>query len=211
MSSLDSALNSLSASTMRDFIEPFVLGPEPDASGEDPDATAAATDRDRRVLRWSKLTTVAWGAAMVGFAFLVGGISDTVVEGINKVGSAFYGPILAAFLAGVLDRRARGPAVLAGVVAGVSLNVVLWLTLDAELYWMWWNMTGLVTATVVTFVGSRMMAPPRPEQIEHTTLRLRDIPGRERRWIPIYAVLFGYFLVILCLAVYSDEILTQLL
>ena len=74
MSSLDSAINSLSASTMRDFVE------------------RGRNLSERRILLLSRLTTVLWGLAITGFAFLVGNISSTVLEGINKIGSAFYGP-----------------------------------------------------------------------------------------------------------------------
>jgi len=197
MSSLDSALNSLSAATMRDFIEPF----------------SKITDeqtRGRRLLLWSKVTTVVWGAAMVGFAFLVGDISKTVVEGINKLGSFFYGPLLAAFLAGVLDKRARGPAVIAGVFGGVGVNLALYLVFGEALYWMWWNLTGLVGAVLITTIVSRLMAPPDPEQVKRTTLSLRDVPERERKWMPTYGLLLLYFVALVLVAVYSADILALL-
>ncbi|MBW2461115.1 MAG: sodium/solute symporter [Deltaproteobacteria bacterium] len=200
MSSLDSALNSLSAATMRDFVEPYAL-----AHPESPEAQQA------RLLRYGKITTVIWGIAMTFFAFFVGGISDTVVEGINKLGAFFYGPILAAFLTGILDRRSRGPAMIAGVAVGIGANVVLWLALDGVLYWMWWNLSGLVVATLVTFIASRFMAPPAPEKLEGTTLSLSDIPRREKKWIPTYLFLVGYFVVILLVAGYSRELLSFLM
>ena len=195
MSSLDSALNSLSAATMRDFVEPF-------ADTTDPAETT------RLMFVWGKITTVLWGAGIAGFAFVVGGISDTVVEGINMVGAFFYGPILAAFLTGLLDRRSRGPAMLGGVVAGVLANLVLWLAFENELFWMWWNVSGLVVAIAVTVIASRFMAPPAPEKLEGTTLRLSDVPARERGWLPTYALLVGYFLAILAIAGYSHELLS---
>ncbi|MEM9192368.1 MAG: sodium/solute symporter [Myxococcota bacterium] len=194
MSSLDSALNSLSAATMRDFVEPYAAGP--------------AEGRAERMLRYGKITTVVWGVVMTGFAFFVGGISDTVVEGINKLGAFFYGPILAAFLVGILDRRSRGPAVIAGVVAGVGLNVILWLWFDTALYWMWWNVSGLVAGGLVTIVASRAMAPPNPKQLRHTTLRIAEIPAREKKWIPTYSLLIAYFVVIFLTARYSRELLS---
>ena len=80
MSSLDSALNSLSASTMRDFIQKW----RPESNQ----------------IKLGKIVTLIWGVMIIMFAFIVGGISDTVIEAINKIGSAFYGPILAAFLVG---------------------------------------------------------------------------------------------------------------
>lgn len=150
MSSLDSALNSLSAATLRDLVEPRL---------------GAA-----RALRTGRLVTLAWGLAIMAFAGLASGLPTGVVESINRVGALFYGPLLAAFACGILDRRSRGPAVLAGVAAGLAANVVLATVLSAQLFWMWWNITGLVVACAVTLLGSRLMAPPAPEQLVGTTI-----------------------------------------
>ena len=147
---------------------------------------------------------------MTGFAFLVGGISDTVVEGINKLGSLFYGPILAAFLTGVLDRRARGTAMLAGVVAGVGINIALWLGLEDRVFWMWWNVSGLVAGIAVTAIGSRMMEPPDPSKLEGTTITLASIPGREKGWLGMYAGLLVYFVIIYAISSQSAELLAAL-
>lgn len=178
MSSLDSALNSLSASTMRDFIE----------RGRDPS--------EKRILRLSKLTTMLWGIIITGFAFLVGNISETVVEGINKIGSAFYGPILASFLVGVLSKRANATGIFVGVLAGVGFNLFLWLALP-EVFWMWWNLFGLLISVVITYIVSLMTAPPKLEQINAYTLTGSGMLKQERRWLPMYALLVGYFVVIL--------------
>ena len=193
MSSLDSALNSLSAATMRDFVEPHIHG---------------ATDADTglHMLRWSKITTVLWGAAMTGFAFLVGDVSDTVVEGINKLGALFYGPILAGFMTGILDRRSRGPAMIAGIVLGVAANIFIWLGVPG-IFYMWWNVTGLVVAVAVTVVASRALVPPDPRKLVHTTLSLSDISRRERPWLGTYGFLVGYFALICLVAWFSDDLL----
>ncbi|WP_089724261.1 sodium:solute symporter family transporter [Candidatus Thiosymbion oneisti] len=135
MSSLDSALNSLSAATMRDFVE------------------RGRTLAERRILLLSKVTTVFWGLVITGFAFMVGGISDTIIESINKIGSAFYGPILAAFLVGVLSRKATAVGMFAGIISGVAFNLYLWIFLP-DVFWMWWNFTGLLVAVAVTFAIS---------------------------------------------------------
>jgi len=150
MSSLDSALNSLSAATLRDFVEPRI---------------GAA-----RALAAGRAVTVAWGLLVVGFAFGVGGLASSVVEGINRIGALFYGPLLAAFLCGILDRRARGPAVLAGVFLGLGTNLALAYGLGPQLFWMWWNISGLLVAAAVTWLGSRCLAAPAPEQLRNTTL-----------------------------------------
>lgn len=133
MSSLDSALNSLSAATVSDFIEP--------ALGE---------RAEGRLLLYSKLTTVFWGIFCTAFAFAAGRISDTVIVGINKIGSLFYGPVLAAFLLGIFSRRGSGRSLCLGLVAGVLFNGALWI-FAPWISWLWWNVTGCI---ITFFVGS---------------------------------------------------------
>ncbi len=180
MSSLDSALNSLSAATMRDFIE------------------RGRQLSERQSLIWGKVTTVVWGLAITGFAFVVGGISDTVVESINKIGSAFYGPILAAFLVGLLSRTATGTGVIWGVVAGVGFNLVLWIGFP-DLFWMWWNCFGLIVAVLVTLMVSRFSAPCPAECIRRYTLPGSGFLAREKLWQPAYTYLLLWFFLLLAL------------
>jgi SSS family transporter len=99
MSSIDSALNSLSAVTLHDFElnEKHIKG--------------------AKEIRLSQITTIFWGIAIILFAFMVGAIADTVIEAINKIGSAFYGPVLAVFLAGALHKRISSNAILIGLSA----------------------------------------------------------------------------------------------
>ncbi len=178
MSSLDSALNSLSASTMRDFVE------------------RGRNLSERRILLLSKLTTVLWGLTITGFAFLVGNISKTVLEGINKIGSAFYGPILASFLIGVLSKRANATGIFVGVITGVLFNLFLWLYIK-ELFWMWWNLLGLLVSVVTTLTISWMTASPKQKQIDNYTLKGSGMFKQERRWIKSYVLLGIYFIFII--------------
>ncbi len=177
MSSLDSALNSLSASTVHDFIAPRLKNKD-------------------RLLLISKLTTVGWGMLITGFAFLVGSISGTVIESINKIGSAFFGPILAAFVVGVLSRRATAGSVTAGILSGVGFNLLLWLIMTG-VYWMWWNLSGFLIAVGVSFFVARTDRSPRSDDISRYVLRGADLLKEERRWLPAYALLLLYFLLIL--------------
>ena len=184
MSSLDSALNSLSASTMRDFVERFFV-----------------TDMDGvRHLRLSKATTVVWGLLITGFAFIVGDISETVVVGINKIGSAFYGPILAAFLVGIAIRRVTTKGVIAGILVGVGLNLYLWI-FRPDVYWMWWNCIGCVAAVATALVAS--LFDTTVEGTGTRGLLVWDRPSwrREKRWLPVYGLLVLYFLAILAFCV----------
>ena len=130
MSSLDSALNALSAATARDFLE----------------------TPERPLSIWhNRLVTLGWGVLVTVFAFVVGNIADTVVEAINKIGSAFYGPILAAFTAGILLPSITATGIKQGIAAGVLLNLGLWLAVP-QVSWMWWNACGFLSAILVALI-----------------------------------------------------------
>jgi SSS family transporter len=204
MSSLDSALNSLSAATMKDFV----------SRGRD-----MVPDQE---LLLSKSITVVWGAAIIGCALMADQIEgSTVVELINKVGSAFYGPILAAFTIGVLSRRANARGLIAGVLGGVGFNLALWILAPGgvdeatgeklvEVSFWWWNLTGMVVAVVLTLLVSVTAPPPAEEKVAKYTLRGTAMLEDERTWLPTYAVLVGYFVVILLCCVFADDILKAL-
>lgn len=140
MSSLDSALNSLSAATMRDFLAHRV--------------------KATRQMAAARACTLFWGVLVTAFALQAGSLASTVVESINLVGALFYGPLLAAFACGILDLRATGPAVRAGVAVGLGVNVVLWVFFGRQVFWMWWNVSGLAVAVLVTLWWSRATAAP---------------------------------------------------
>jgi len=141
MSSLDSALNSLSATTMRDFYQRYIK--------LDGDA--------RHYLIASKICTLFWGvfciAAALVFAQVEEATRQTTLVLINAVGSLLYGPILAAFLLGIMTKWAQSQAVKIGVVMGTTTNVLLWLFTPVS--WLWWNffgfMAAVLTAVFLTF------------------------------------------------------------
>ncbi|MEO1483604.1 MAG: sodium/solute symporter [Myxococcota bacterium] len=175
MSSLDSAINSLSAVTMRDYIEPrFTLS-------------------SHQQLTVGKVTTVVWGVLVTAFAFAAGGIDKTVIEAINKVGSAFYGPVLATFVLGVLTRFVGGGPMIAGVLTGVGLNLVLWVFADS-VHWMWWNAIGFAVTAALAIGLAQLFPNRRP----NTVPTLTDVVGSPR-FERAYGVLLVYFLVILFL------------
>lgn len=181
MSSLDSALNSLSAATMQDFIDRYA---------------PQLTNTEKKQLWIGKLTTVLWGLTIIGFAFALGD-AESVVVLINKVGSAFYGPILATFVIGVTLRRVSGPAMVLGIIAGVGTNVALWLVYGDALFWMWWNATGCLVSAATAFIVS-LIAPNRRDLTGNDLVIWdTDIWRDERRWLPSYGLLLAYFGVML--------------
>jgi SSS family transporter len=139
MSSIDSALNSLAAITLED-----VLDRPPEGQGV-----------------WlGRLTALGWGAFAVLSGLFFARSQAGILEGINQVGSAFYGPILAVFLLGVLAPGVTGRGATAGLVVGVLANVGLW-RLAPGVSWLWWNPFGLVAAAIVASVVDGTL-PRRP-------------------------------------------------
>ncbi len=177
MSSLDSVLNSLSAATMRDFVSPF--------------SSIKADD-----LRAGQWVTVIWGIVITFFAFYSDQISDTIVEAINKIGSAFYGPILAAFLAGILMRKANTRGVFWGIISGVAFNGFVWVFYSG-VYWMWWNAFGLVVTMTVTWLISTIKPIESGNPPAKLMLTWKEILENERRWVKAYLALILYFAIIL--------------
>lgn len=145
MSSLSSAVNSLSAATVEDF----------------------STDKDalsgEAYVRRSKYAALFWGIVCMGMAFFAGDIAPTVIEAINKITSVFYGPILATFIAAIAIRKIGGTAINGGIIAGVGVNIFLWLAVP-QLFWFWWNATGLLVTLGVAFLLS-FNQPPSTEKV----------------------------------------------
>ncbi len=181
MSGLDSALNSLSAVTVEDFIKRKV------------------NLNDRQLLRVGKITTAMWGVIISIFALFI--TKDTpVVVTINRIGSAFYGPILATFVMGVLSKRVNGRGIVTGVLAGVGLNIFFWLS-NAPLHWMWWNLIGFFVTVLVAYPISFFSERPSLEVVQKYTLRGSGILSQQKGWIGAYMGLFSYFVFILSVTI----------
>ena len=174
MSSLDSVLNALSATTMEDLVRRFRRTP--------------LSQRSEFLL--AKLLTVAWGLLTVGMAFLVETIADSVLVAINMIGSLINGPLLAVFLLGLLTRRTREFGILCGLAAGFAVNIWLWLY-HPDISWLWWNVTGFVATSATALILASVGAGPRQPAPSF------DRSGLQRAWWPAYLGLVAWAVVIL--------------
>ena len=140
MSSIDSALNSLSASTVEDFIARF------------------SHLSERQLFLYAKLTTLFWGVFAVLLSYQVEHIAPTVLEAINKIGSMANGPLLALFSVAVVIPGAGQKAAITGFAAGLVSNLTVALLLP-QISWLWWNIigfgAGISTALVVALTQGR--------------------------------------------------------
>ncbi len=131
LSSIDSALNSLSAVVVEEFVP---------------------SESERR-LSWARLATAGWGVLATGAAWIFSRSGETSIELVNRVGSALYGPVLAVFLLAWRSRRADGWSAVAGAVAGLLANLAL-AAWAPGISWLWWNVVGCgVTLAVGVAVG----------------------------------------------------------
>jgi SSS family transporter len=182
MSSLDSTINSLSATTMRDIVERFV---------------APGGVSQRSELLWSRLTTVFWGVVCMAFSFGVGGISSSIIESINKIGSLANGPILATFLLATLTRRTNDIGAMLGIGIGFAGNLLTWKFLP-QVSWLWWNVIGCVVTFSVGYLASLVVGgvpEVSPDLVFSRHVRAQF--NYRRRW-PVYQVILVlYFCMIL--------------
>jgi SSS family transporter len=125
MSNLSGSLNSLASTTLVDFYQPLAGG--------------GATDA--QLLTLSRWLTAAWGVVLIGIAILARGWGSVFTVGLT-IASIVYGPMLGAFLLGVLTRRATERGVMAGIA--VSLAVMIGIRLFTPLAWTWYVLAGTV-------------------------------------------------------------------
>jgi SSS family solute:Na+ symporter len=184
MSSIDSALNSLSAATYQDFL--VKMFPKLDKID------------DKCQILLSRLLTIFWGIVATVFALHMIGGSETVLELVNKIGSAFYGPILATFWLGMLTKRGTQTGVITGLLCGVGFNIFLWQFYGSEVSWLWWNVFGFLISYLVGFIISlitRSASAVTPS--EDLLLRWSDLSGSISNKKYIYILIAAFLGIII--------------
>jgi SSS family transporter len=177
MSAYSSALNSLTAVTMEDFLARRFRIPA------------------EKYVFCSKLVALGWGLFTLIFGFFTGRIAATAIEAINKVGSVFYGPILGMFLLAVLGRSIKPVGAKAGVIAGVLVNLILWLYFK-NVFWFWWNAIGALTTLLMGVIVSAA-AHAKPEPATSPAGFPRTWPRREIAILAVYFVAIVSFSLLL--------------
>lgn len=139
MSSLSSAINSLAAVTTEDFCR-----------------YKNHTPSDNEYMRFARLAGIGWGLVTLLLSLFAGDIAPTIIEAINKIGSVFYGPVLATFLLGIHSKTITAKAANVGLLLGVFSNTFLWLS-DNPIFWFWWNAIGFVITVLSGHLANRMI------------------------------------------------------
>jgi solute:Na+ symporter, SSS family len=150
MSSLSGVINSLAAVT-----------------GDDLNRLGFAPKTEKSAVVRSRILAFVWGGVILAFSTFGGSIAPTVIEAINKVGSALYGPVLAIFLLAIFRPGTSAWAANIGLIAGAGVNLWLW-KFEPQIFWMWWNLIGLlVTGAIGMGLGAvlKRAQPVRAEQV----------------------------------------------
>jgi solute:Na+ symporter, SSS family len=128
---LSPSINALAATTVNDFYVKYV---RPDASQE-------------RLMQVSRWATIAWGIAQIAVALAAQLVTQSVLDSGLGVLSLAAGPVLGAFLTGVLTKHVGAGAMLTGMVTGTI--VVAWVWAAGATAWTWYALLGAsVTGTV---------------------------------------------------------------
>jgi len=137
MSNLSAALNSLSSSTIMDFV--LRLRPQTD---------------ERARMRLSRLATFFWAMLLFGLAVLALHKVGRVVEVGLQIASVAYGAMLGVFLLGVLTKRANQRGAMVGMLFGFSVELYLWRT---HVPWTWWVLIGTIVTFTVGYTASLLL------------------------------------------------------
>jgi Na+/proline symporter len=135
MSTLSSSLNALASSSVLDFYKPIF---NPDAD-------------DARLLKFSRRLTAVWGVVLIGIAFLSRDVGSVLTVGL-AIASLIYGPMLGAFLLGVLTKQANQQGVVAGMFTSMASMIAIWnLT---PIAWTWYVPIGTAICFLVGILVS---------------------------------------------------------
>jgi SSS family solute:Na+ symporter len=136
---LSPSLNAMAATTVNDFYRPYI---RPDAD-------------DATLMRLSRRATLAWGVVQLTVALTAQGMRQSVLDAGLSVLSLTSGPVLGAFLVGVLTRQVASGAMLIGMITGAAVLCLVWWT--GALAWTWYTFIGAAVTGAVAVLLSRLV------------------------------------------------------
>jgi Na+/proline symporter len=138
MSATASGLNSLASTTVVDVTKRLL--------------SRGHTDHEYVVI--SKWATVVWGAFCIAFALYANQLGSLIVA-VNKVGSYFYGTMLAIFLVAFYVKWVGGTAMLWGAL--IAEVAVVLCSLYTDMAWLWWNVVGCVVGVTAALLAQAVL------------------------------------------------------
>ena len=135
---LSPSINALAATTVNDFYVKYVR----------PDADEAT------LMRVSKIATIGWGVLQIAVALGARWIRSVLDAGLSVLSLA-AGPVLGAFLIGVLAPRVTTPSMLAGLFAGIATVTAVWWT--QAVAWTWFAFVGVAATSLVALLAQAVV------------------------------------------------------
>jgi SSS family solute:Na+ symporter len=150
MSNLSGSLNSLASTTTLDFYRPLI----------NPRQT------DEHYLKLSRWFTAAWGVVLILIAIVARGWGSVFTAGLT-IASLVYGPMLGAFLLGVLTRRANQAGVMTGMAASLAFMLIIKFT--TSIAWTWYVLMGTTVCLAVGYGVSMLTRRSAPAALATDT------------------------------------------
>jgi SSS family solute:Na+ symporter len=144
---LSPSTNAMAATTVNDFYRRYW---RPDAD-------------ESTLMTASRRATVFWGLVQVGVALGARYMNQSVLSAGLAVLSLAAGPVLGAFLTGVLTTRVGSDAMLAGMLAGIAAVTAAWWT--GACAWTWYAFLGATITTLTALALSTAL--PRQASAGH--------------------------------------------
>jgi SSS family transporter len=158
MANLSAALNSLASTTVMDFYRPL----------------ARNRHSEQHYLKLARYATVVWGLVLLAIGIVARHWGSVLVAGLT-ISSIPFGALLGVFLLGVLTRRVRQPAAVAGVVAG--LTVITCVRFLTPIAWTWYVLIG-ATVTFATGLLASLFQGPRAVEYAGVPAETGGLPHR---------------------------------
>ncbi|MBA2260131.1 MAG: sodium/solute symporter [Acidobacteria bacterium] len=136
---LSPSINALAATTVNDFYVKYL---RPDAD-------------EPTLMRVSRNATVAWGIAQIAVALGAQFVTRSVLDAGLGILSLAAGPVLGAFLVGVLSKRTGPRGMLAGMITGIV--VLAWIWWSGALAWTWYAFVGATVTSGVALASSYVL------------------------------------------------------
>jgi Na+/proline symporter len=140
---LSPSINAMAATTVNDFYLRYVKV-RPD---------------ERRLLQISKRLTIFWGVVQLFVALAAQWLDQSVLDAGLSVLSLTTGPVLGAFLVGVLTRRVDAAAMIGGMAIGGVVLGYAWGT--AAVGWTWYALIGASVSGASALVMSLVLPARR--------------------------------------------------
>ena len=161
MSTIDSAINSLSTSSMKDFYERY-FGSE---HGE------------RKLLKVSRLFTLLWGGCSTLLALYIQYFQN-ILSASKTLAGLFSGSLLGVFILGLLTVRATAIGALTGALAGfvVVASIVTWTSAS----FLWYAPIGCLVTLLLGYALSCLTSPGNLDRLQGLVIwnpSLPDLPS----------------------------------